>query len=117
MEKLGPDDDWDYEHLPQAIERHAVTKYEHLYKMFDIPLHYKVQSDIALTEEEEDGRGRKTYPYRCEAIIMKESRKGQRCNKIDCLFPSHKSIIKQLIDNYLLKFYENKLHTENSVSH
>jgi len=116
MEKLGPDDDWDSERIPQYTEIHAVTKYEHIYKMFDIPLHYKAQSDIALSEEEEknnDGiRNILKSGIKCEAIIMKGSMTGQMCNKIYCLFPSHKSIIKQLIDNYLLKFYENKLLTE-----
>ena len=28
MEKLGPDDDWDAEHVPQAIEIHAVSKFK-----------------------------------------------------------------------------------------
>ena len=68
MEKLGPDDDWDSEHIPRAIELHAVTKYKHLYEMFDIPLHYKAKGS--------------------------------------------ETVIKQLIEEYLLKFYENKLLTE-----
>ena len=32
MEKLGPDDDWDSEHVPQAIELHAVTKFRNSMK-------------------------------------------------------------------------------------
>jgi hypothetical protein len=43
MEKLGVDDDWDEEHIPQAIESHAVTRYEHIYEMFNILLHFKYQ--------------------------------------------------------------------------
>ena len=43
MEKLGHDDDWDEEHLPQAIKAHAVSKHNHIYEMFDIPLHFKAQ--------------------------------------------------------------------------
>jgi hypothetical protein len=43
MEKLGPHDDWDSEHVPQAIELHAVSKFKHIYEMFDIPLHFRAQ--------------------------------------------------------------------------
>ena len=45
MEKLGADDDWDTEHIPQAIEIHCITKYEFIFKMFDIPTHFKEQGE------------------------------------------------------------------------
>ena len=28
---MGPDSDWDEDHLPQAVEFHSVTKYPQLY--------------------------------------------------------------------------------------
>ena len=45
MEKLGADDDWDTEHIPQAIEKHYVTKYEFIFEMFDIPTHFREQGE------------------------------------------------------------------------
>ena len=36
---IGPDDDWDEEHIPQAIEAHMVSKYQHIFDLFHIPTH------------------------------------------------------------------------------
>ena len=110
MEKLGPDDDWDSEHVPHAIELHAVSKYNHLYEMFDIPLHFRAQvGEVVPVALSRKVISRKTGT-KCEAIML--NGKGKICNKIDCYIPSHKAIIKQLIENYLLKFYEKKLLSE-----
>ena len=43
MKHLGPEDDWNEEHLPQAIEIHNVDKYDNIFNMLCIPLHYKFQ--------------------------------------------------------------------------
>ena len=36
---IDPDDDWDEEHIPQAIEAHMVSKYQHIFDLFNIPTH------------------------------------------------------------------------------
>ena len=36
---IDPDDDWDEEHIPQAIEAHMVSKYQHIFDLFHIPTH------------------------------------------------------------------------------
>ena len=111
MEKLGPDDDWDAEHVPQAIELHAVSKFKHIYEMFDIPLHFRAQQGGEESKEKKRRVSRKEGT-KCESIILNGIKKGQKCSKIDCSIPSHKAIVKQLIENYLLKFYDKKLLTE-----
>ena len=45
IEEMEPDSDWDEDHLPQAVEFHTVTKYHHLFEMFQIPFHYKVRGN------------------------------------------------------------------------
>ena len=121
MEKLGPDDDWDAEHVPQAIEIHAVSKFKHIFEMFDIPMHFKAQQ----------GQVKCPSVKQCEAIIKSGVRQGKKCNRINCYIHKpkceavesgkkcnrincsfHKPVIKQLIEDYLLKFYKKKLLTE-----
>ena len=121
MEKLGPDDDWDAEHVPQAIEIHAVSKFKHILEMFDIPMHFKAQQ----------GQVKCPSVKQCETIIKSGVKQGKKCNRINCFIHKpkceavesgetcnrincsfHKPVIKQLIEDYLLKFYKKKLLTE-----
>ena len=43
IENMGPDDDWNEIHLPQAIELHMKTDYPEIFQKFNIILHCKVQ--------------------------------------------------------------------------
>ena len=74
--------------------------------MFDIPLHFRAQlGEVVPVALSRKVISRKTG-IKCEAIML--NGKGNKCNKIDCSIRSHKAIIKQLIENYLLKFYDKK---------
>ena len=79
--------------------------------MFDIPLHFRAQVGGEVPENRRKVIHRKTRT-KCEAIILNGNRKGKKCSNIDCSIPSHKQIIKQLIEKYLLKFYDKKLLAE-----
>ena len=73
IEKLGPDDDWDEIHLPQAVELHMITDYQEIFQNFNIRLHYKVQGTYCINKtavdeyfmlfekKDEDGRSFTKY--------------------------------------------------------
>ena len=99
MEKLGPDDDWNEEHIPQAIELHMVVmpNYEHIFKLFNIPLHYKVQGATCMKQvveeyfllfDKEDEQGMtfkkslKHTNYECDLTYTQKEEKKQTAT--DC---------------------------------
>ena len=47
---MNHDDDWDEEHIQQAIEAHNITKYPDIFEMFGIPLHVQFRGKDCLEE-------------------------------------------------------------------